>query len=85
MKRLVCDIRLSGSTSQFLKWHIENSQRDQFVNAITSAITYRAKTLPYKQAKRSACLMGLIYDQFGGNEYLLDVLIEAVNKLELTK
>ena len=83
MNRLTCDIRLGGSTSQFLTYNKRVNSREQFVENVISAIIYRAKTKPYKQARRSVCLIGLIYDQLDGDEYLLDVVIEAINKLSV--
>ena len=82
MQRLTCDIKLGGCTSQFLEWHKRNTSKPEFINALISAITYKAKTLPHKQARRAACLIGLVYDQLDADEYLLDCIISAVGSLK---
>lgn len=85
MKKLQCDIKLGGSTSQFLRWHSDNSSAEVFTSSVKDAITYRAKTKPALQARRAACLIGLIYDQFSGDEFMLDCVISAIASLDSKK
>ena len=80
MKRLTCDIQLGGSTSQYISWSKRNLTREEFVANLIKRLTYRAKTVPSKFGLRCAAMVGIIYDQFDGDEYLLDIVIEAINK-----
>lgn len=81
MNMLTCDIQLGGSTTQFLEWQKRNVTKQEFIACIKNAITYRAKTLPYKQARRAACLIGVTYDQLGGDTYILDCICAAISSL----
>lgn len=77
MQKLICDITLGGSTTQFLEWHKRNSNQDQFIYVLNKALYYRAKTKPVKLASRLGALIGLVYDQFEGDSYMLDCIITA--------
>jgi len=80
METLHCDIRLNGSTSKFIEWHLLNSNTTQFVTVIKEALIKKAKTRPALYATRCTSLMGIIYDKFEGDAYLLDVLITAIHQ-----
>lgn len=82
MKKLICDIQLGGSTKQYLTWSKANLTREKFVNTLALALVSRAKTKPVRMAKRSAGLIGVVYDQLEGDEFYLDVIIEAIQKTE---
>jgi len=79
MKKLHCDIQLGGSSSQYLKWNKTNSTKEEFIKSLTKQLTHNAKTIPSKYATRCASIMGIIYDKFNGDPYLLDVLITAIH------
>lgn len=66
MKSLICDIRLGGSTSQFLTCGQRNLPKTEFINSIKKALSYRARTIPTKIARRFGCLIGVIYSELGG-------------------
>lgn len=83
MKSIVCDIKLGGSTEQFLTWNKRNSSRLDFVNNLSTAISYRAKTKPTKIARRMTALTGVILTNLKDDQdYYLDVLIESFEKVE---
>lgn len=82
MIRLQCDIQLGGSTAQYLSYNLRNSSKEQFIKGLEKSLSYRAKTKPFKMATRLAALIGLVYDEFNGDEYLLDVIITAFNNIK---
>lgn len=82
MNYLTCDIKLGGSTSQYLDWSKRNLSRAEFIDSLVKALGYRSKTVPKKLARRFGCLIGIIYSEFNGDDYLLDCVIEAFNKLK---
>ena len=82
MEMITCDIRLGGSTTQYLDWSKRNLTKEQFVDSLTRALSYRSKTTPKKLAKRFGCLIGLIYSEFNGDEYLLDCVIAAFHRIK---
>ena len=82
MKRLHCDINLGGCTEQFLTYNKRTATKEQFIKNLEGAISYRAKTKPFKMARRLACLIGLTYDKLEGDHYILDCIITAFNNLE---
>ena len=79
MKTLQCDIKLGGSTKQYLDYQRRNETYEQAVKNITKALVYKCKTVPATYGTRTAALIGLVYDQFGGDEYLLDMVIDAIH------
>ena len=79
--KLHCDIRFGGSTSQYLTYHSKHLSKGDFIDSIKKQLQFKAKTKPALMAKRSASLMGLIYDQFEGNQYMLDCLCIAIQEL----
>ena len=80
MMQLTCDIQKNGSTSGFIK-HLKTIPSEEAINLVQSKIQDRAKTVPRKQARRSACIVGIIYDQFDGDPYLLDIVLTAIARL----
>jgi len=77
MNKLQCDIKLGGSTTQFLTYGKRQSSEKEFIRSINKALYYRAKTRPKKLATRLACLIGITYDQLDGDQYILDCIISA--------
>ena len=78
MKRLTTDIHLGSSTSQLLAHMKRNETQAQAIPRLAKILQHTAKTKPKKYARRCACLMGLIYEEFNADEWLLDVLIGAM-------
>lgn len=77
-----CDIKLGGSTAQFLQWHGRNSDDREFIDAVKAALTYRAKTKPVKMANRAACLTGLAATTCSDVPRILDCVCAAINELK---
>lgn len=82
MNYLTCDIKLGGSTYQYLDWGKRNLSRTEFITSLVKALGYKSKTVPKKLARRFGCLIGIIYSEFNGDDYLLDCVIEAFNTLK---
>ena len=84
MNRLTCNIQLGGSTKQYLTWCKRNLSYDRFEESLIKQLEYRAKTRPTKIARRLACLIGLIYEEFEVSEqaFYLDIVISAFSKVE---
>lgn len=80
MVQLPCDIQKNGSTSEFVEF-LKTLPSEEAINLVQSKIQDRAKTVPRKQARRSACLVGIIYDQFNGDPDLLDIVLTAITRL----
>jgi len=83
MKKLICDIQLGGSTRQWVDYNERSLSDESLVANFKKAISYRAKTKPFKVAKRVGCLFGIIQGMSEGikKERLLDCLIQAINEL----
>ncbi len=81
MKRLHTDgaLSLGGSVIQMIEYNRRNCCREEFVDNLATRLTYRCKTKPPICGRRCAQLVGVIYDQFNGDEYLLDVACDAIN------
>lgn len=83
MKCLPCDIRGNKkSTSEFLAVNAKELSRQEFVRQLKEAICDKAKTRPLKMARRLGSLIGVTYDQLGGDTYILDCIIEAFQAAE---
>ena len=83
MKHLKTDgaLNLGGSASQMIDYNLRTSTRAEFIENLETRLTYRCRTVPQVMAMRCAQLIGLIYDQFGGDAELLDIAIEAINRV----
>lgn len=86
VKILTCDIRLGGSTKQYLEWCKRNLLEEDFVASLEASLLNRAKTRPAKLARRLGSLIGIIVTEYTGHErdYYLDVTISAFSNAEKT-
>lgn len=82
MKKLICDITLGGSTKQYLTWSKANLSEEKFINNLAKALLFKARTKPITMAKRSAALIGIVYDQLEGESFYLDIVISAIYEAE---
>jgi len=82
MKILTSDINLGGSTLQFLTWGKRNLSKIEFIRSIELNLKFKAKTKPTRIARRLASLVGVTYDLLKGDDYTLDCIIEAFNRVE---
>ena len=71
-------------TSAMLQWHVDNSNRNTFVSTLAKRLIWKCKSIPAIYGTRTAVLIGLVYDQFDGDEYLLDIAVEAIQKANAT-
>jgi hypothetical protein len=85
MKTLTCDLvalthGTQGPTEAYLRQFLCNDyDYESAVIAVRTDLYQRAKTVPWRLARRLACLVGVICTEFSGHEreYLLDLVITA--------
>jgi len=80
--QLKCDMGLEGSLKQLIDWQVRNHGISSLQKVLVTQLSYRTKTTPIKYGRRCAALIGTIYDQFEGNDELLDIAIEAIKEAE---
>jgi hypothetical protein len=84
MERLICDINLGGSTSQFLDYNDRCSTKEAFAENVAKALMHNAKTKPTKIARRFGCLIALSMIQVSrdGDENMLNCVIAGFELVE---
>ena len=75
----ICHGSRFGSNTDKLKYSLAHESANGTTWMLRRSLLYKCKTRPWRYAARCAGLIGLVYDQFDGDEKLLDIVVDAIN------